>query len=132
MKNNLTSLLACAAAVNLTSCGGISWTDYLRCKFAPGDCTTEECLIGVAIDDAVTQIMASLSEGVDTLEEAEDLADTMNTLLTAIERAERLGMKVPSSAKEAYNKALVHLVKNNYSDSAQVRERLFPMNTRYI
>ena len=132
MKNNLASLLACAAAVNLTSCGGISWTKYLGCVFAPGDCTTEECLIGVAIDDAATQIMASLSEGVDTLEEAEDLADTMVSLLTAIEDAEKLDIKVPDYAKEAFIKALMHLVKNNYFGSDQVRARISSPEPRLI
>ena len=124
MKKIISSLAVCAAAVNLTSCGGISWTSYLKCVFAPGDCTTEECLIGVAIDDAVTQIMTSLSEGVDTIEEAEDLGDTMNTLLTAIENAERLGVKVPSKAKEAYNKALTRIWKHNYFGSEHLRTAL--------
>ena len=121
MKNNLTSLLACAAAVNLTSCGGVGITDYLQCLITPGDCTTEECLIGKTIDAAVTQIMASLSEGVDTLEEAEDLADTMDSLLTAIERAKEHDIKVPAYAKETFNKALVHLMKNNYFGSEHLR-----------
>ncbi len=118
MKKIISSLAVCAAAVNLTSCGGISWTDYLGCLINPGDCTTEECLIGKTIDAAVNEL---LGNSIDNPEQALEIADTMDTLLTAIETAERLGIKVPSSAKDAYNKVLYRIMKHNYFDSEQVK-----------
>ncbi|MBQ7023620.1 MAG: hypothetical protein IJN29_08560 [Akkermansia sp.] len=129
MKKIISTLVACAAATSLSSCGGIGFGDYIGCVFNPGDCTTEECVIGKTIDGAVNELLGTLN-GVDTPEEAEDLADTMDTLLTAIEAAQSLNIKVPSSAKNAYNKALARLEKHNYFNSEQVRTAL--STARYL
>ncbi len=94
MKNNLTSLLACAAAVNLSSC--------VSRQGLPGD------------GESPVVVSLPTPDDVDTAEEAEDLADTLDTLRTAIETAKELDIKVPDHAIEAYNLVLEHLVKNNY------------------
>ncbi len=119
MKNNLTSLLACAAAVNLSSCVSrqVLPGDYVPWIFEPNP---EEYILSKRIESEVDVISHTLDD-VDTAEEAEDLADTMDSLRTAIEIAERLDIKVPDQAIEAYNEALEHLVKNNYFGSDHLR-----------
>ena len=122
MKNNLASLLACAAAVNLSSCvsrQGLPGA-YMPHVFAPDPL---QSLINQVIESAVDVISDNLDD-VDTAEEAEDLADTMDSLLTAIEDAKILNIKVPDQAIEAYNEALEHLVKNNYFGSDHLRTAL--------
>lgn len=120
----LTSIFAtCAVATALSSCGGVGFGDYLGCLLSPGDVTTEECIIGKTIDGAVNSLVADV-ETADSLEQAESLASTMDTLLTAIETAQALKMDIPESAKKAYNSALYRIQKHNYFNSDQLRTSL--------
>lgn len=120
----LTSIFAtCAVATALSSCGGVGFGDYLGCLLSPGDVTTEECIIGKTIDGAVSSLLADV-ETTDSLEQAESLASTMDTLLTAIETAQALKMDIPESAKKAYNSALYRIQKHNYFNSDQLRTSL--------
>ncbi len=122
MKNNISSLLACAAAANLSSCVSRQGLpgDYMPWIFEPDPL---QYIIKQVIESEVDVISHTLDD-VDTAEEAEDLADTLDTLRTTIETAKKLDIEVPDQAIEAYNEALEHLVKNNYFGSAQVREAL--------
>ena len=123
MKKIKSIIATCAAAVVLSSCGGIGLMDYLGCLINPGDCTTEECIIGKTIDAATNSLLESLGK-VDTAAEAEDLADTMDIMLGAIETAQSLKMDVPEKAKSAYNKALARIQKHNYFNSEPLRTAL--------
>lgn len=123
MKKLTSVFVTCAVATALSSCGGVGFGDYLGCLLSPGDVTTEECLIGKTIDGAVNSLLADV-ETTDSLEKAENLASTMDTLLTAIEAAQSLKMDVPESAKKAYNSALSRIQKHNYFNSEQLRTSL--------
>ncbi len=112
MKKYTATLTACIAAVCLSSCGGV--IEYINCMFNPDDC--------LLIEPAPRGVINL--DDVDTPVEAEELADAMDTLLTFIENAKKLDIKVPDYAIEAYNLALEHLVKNNYFGSEQVREAI--------
>ena len=105
MKNNLASLLACAAAVNLSSC--------VSRQELPVDCEIEDYDVFFPTPDDVAPS-----------EEAEDYTDAINTLITAIEDAERLGVKVPSKFKETYNMTLTRIWMHNYFGSDHLRTAL--------
>ncbi len=116
MKNKYikSSVLAAITLSFLASC------DYLKCAMSD---SPQECMIGRTIERATQKIDESMMT-VSTEAEAENIADNMDTLLTAIETAQTLKIDIPDSAKESYNNALRTMVKKNYYNSEKVHTAL--------
>ena len=113
----ITSIIAtCAAAVTLTSCGGVGIVEYIKCFLNPGEYTTDECITSKAIE-AATNVLEEYISGVDTLEEAESLASKMEYLRGLIDTAKNFGFEIPTKTKNVYNKALSRIRKHNYFGS---------------
>lgn len=126
MKKSKLIIAVCAAAVVLSSCSsGLapSTVDdcFLRYDAYSDDCV--RCLICKAIRTC-TNSVDEATDSVETLDDAEHLAQRMMELQFSIEVAKVYEIDVPRKATKVYNNALACIREHNYFNSDTLREEL--------
>ncbi len=113
MKNTIIAMLLGAASLSVVSCG------YLDCLSATN---MEECMISKSVENAIGYLADSAQ--IDSKEKAAEFASTWSKVQTAVETAQKFGVKIPDSAKKAYNETLTRMKKHNYFGSEELRSAM--------